>query len=173
MKHDKEDNVRLFIAVLPDENVRSALTDAQDALRMHQFTGRYAFIGEYPDADHVLETMAQVPVPPMTLTLGGYIGNFGDLLWAGADRDPVLAQYVKSLRHVLADQQIPFERMEFNPHITLARRPVIPGGVHLSGIEVPPASMTVREVCLYRSDHTEHGMAYTVIGRGSPCAAAD
>ena len=164
--------MRLFIAVLPDENVRSALTDAQDALRMHQFTGRYVsdwdlhmtltFIVEYPDADHVLETMAQVPVPPMTLTLGGYIGNFGDLLWAGADRDPVLAQYVKSLRHVLADQQIPFERMEFNPHITLLRRAYSPQS--FAEITVRRETMPVRRISLMRSDLGRRGARYLEVG---------
>ena len=88
MKHDKEDNVRLFIAVLPDENVRSALTDAQDALRMHQFTGRYAsdwdlhmtltFIGEYPDADHVL--MAYHNIYHAWSWLGGHADGETDLL---------------------------------------------------------------------------------------------
>ena len=31
--------------------------------------------------------------------------------------------------------------------------------------QAPPVSMTVKEVCLYRSVHEAAGMKYTVIGR--------
>ena len=53
----------------------------------------------------------------------------------------------------------------FNPHITLARKPLVPEHVSLSEIEVPRAAMTVRDICLFRSEHRENGMEYTVIGR--------
>ena len=45
-------------------------------------------------------------------------------------------------------------------------KPFIPSAVNLSEIPVPAAEMRVKNVCLYRSDHLENGMAYTVIGRG-------
>ena len=102
---------------------------------------------------------------PITLS---HLGVFPEakVVWAGIKPSEALNGLAENVRRRLSDAGIPFDRKEFNPHITLARKPVIPERVHLSEIEVPPASMTVREVCLYRSDHTEHGMAYTVIGRG-------
>ena len=41
----------------------------------------------------------------------------------------------------------------------------VPAGVILSEIPVQRVSMTVEEVCLYRSDPGKNGMVYTVIGR--------
>lgn len=82
--------MRLFIAVLLEKNMKKALTDAQDALRRHHFSGHYTpepnlhltlrFLGEYHDPDAVLEAMESDPPAPCVLTLNGYIGNFGDLL---------------------------------------------------------------------------------------------
>jgi len=41
----------------------------------------------------------------------------------------------------------------------------ISDNLNLSEIHVPQATMIVEDVCLYRSDHGEQGMEYTVIGR--------
>ena len=70
-------------------------------------------------------------------------------------------------RRRLAERNIPFDPKTFRAHITLARKPSVPTGVVLSGVEVPPAAMTVNEVCLYRSERGENGMEYTVIGRSA------
>ena len=43
----------------------------------------------------------------------------------------------------------------------------MPEAASLPDIEVPPAEMEVRDVCLYRSDRDEKGMVYTVIGRSN------
>ena len=173
--------MRLFVALEPSPDFRQALALLQDRLRDAGVTGRYldpanlhltlAFIGMWPEDISACLPSVQ-PSFPMTLS---HLGVFPEakVLWAGVSHSEVLNGLAENVRRGLSDAGIPFDRKEFNPHITLVRKPVIPEGVHLSGIEVPPASMTVREVCLYRSDHTEHGMAYTVIGRGSPCTAAD
>ena len=59
--------MRLFIAILLENNMIKALTDAQNALRSRQFIGKYtdmrnlhltlAFIGDFSDPDLVLEMM--------------------------------------------------------------------------------------------------------------------
>jgi hypothetical protein len=49
--------------------------------------------------------------------------------------------------------------------MTLIRKPVLPDGGILTSVQVPPVSMTVKEVCLYQSVHEAEGMKYTVIGR--------
>ena len=43
----------------------------------------------------------------------------------------------------------------------------MPEAASLPDIEVPPAEMEVRDVCLYRSDRGEKGMVYTVIGHSN------
>ena len=164
--------MRLFIAIQLDDNMKKALTDAQNALRSRQFTGRYsdmrklhltlAFIGDYSDPDYVLEVMERLQFQPFDIALNGYIGNFGDILWAGLERAPELEKYAKQLRHSLADAQIPFDKKNFNPHITLLRNAQSPRT--FSDVAVTRERMTVQRISLMRSDFGKHGAAYTELG---------
>lgn len=164
--------MRLFIAVLLAQNMKKALTDAQNVLRQHNFSGHYIpepnlhltlrFLGEYHDPEAVLEAMESVPPAPCVLTLNGYIGNFGDLLWAGAEPCPALEKYVKQLRHALAERGIPFDRTKFYPHITLLRNAA--SSQAFSDIMIKKESMTVQRISLMRSDFGKHGAQYTEIG---------
>ena len=166
--------MRLFVALEPSPDFREALAAVQSRLQAIGVTGRYldpsnlhltlAFIGMWSEDISMYLPSVQSSFP---ITLS-HLGVFPEakILWAGVAPSEALNGLAENVRRRLSDAGVPFDRKEFNPHITLARKPVIPEGVHLSGIEVPPASMTVRDVCLYRSDHTERGMAYTVIGRG-------
>ncbi|MCH5196761.1 MAG: RNA 2',3'-cyclic phosphodiesterase [Oscillospiraceae bacterium] len=165
--------MRLFIAIQLDESVKNALIATQNEFRQRGFKGRYtdiinmhltlAFIGEFNDLDVILDAMEQVRFEPFTLTLGGYIGNFGELFWAGVEKNPQLEKIVKQLRHLLAENQIPFDRKSFSPHITLLRN--AKGNRGFSDIEVGKATMTVRGISLMRSDFGKHGVFYTEIGR--------
>ncbi len=164
--------MRLFIAIRLDDNIKRALTDAQNELRQRSFKGRFtdinnmhltlAFIGEYNEPEKVLEVMDKVRYGQFSLTLGGYIGNFGNLLWAGIEKEPRLEALVKQLRHYLSTEQIPFDRKSFNPHITLMRN--ASGNTGFADIEVDKASMTVGSFSLMRSDFGKHGAVYTEIG---------
>ncbi|MBR5371398.1 MAG: RNA 2',3'-cyclic phosphodiesterase [Oscillospiraceae bacterium] len=165
--------MRLFIAVLPEPDMLRALTDAQNALRRNEFSGKYTemrnlhltltFIGEYSDADAVLEQMEQIRFRPVKLKLSGYIGNFGDLLWAGVEDAPELERIVRQLRHTLAEAQIPFDKKRFHPHFTLLRN--AQSRRRFAEIPVRRESMTLRGISLMRSDFGKHGAAYTEIGR--------
>ena len=106
--------------------------------------------------------MESVPPAPCVLTLNGYTGNFGDLLWAGAEPCPSLEKYVKQLRHVLAERGIPFDRTKFYPHITLLRNAA--SSQAFSDIMIKKESMTVQRISLMRSDFGKHGAQYTEIG---------
>ena len=173
-QEEGEKKMRLFVALEPSPDFRQALAALQSRLQDVGVTGRYldpsnlhltlAFIGMWSEDISMYLPSVQSSFP---ITLS-HLGVFPEakILWAGVAPSEALNGLAENVRRRLSDAGVPFDRKEFNPHITLARKPVIPEGVHLSGIEVPPASMTVRDVCLYRSDHTERGMAYTVIGRG-------
>ena len=164
--------MRLFIAIQLDPNLKKALTDAQTELRQLGYKGRFtnienmhltlAFIGEFNDPDLIFEAMEQVQFEPFSLTLGGYIGNFGDLLWAGIDKSPQLEKYVKSLRHALSEAQIPFDGRKFNPHITLMRDAASKRG--FSDIVIRKEEMSVCKISLMRSDFGKHGAVYTELG---------
>ena len=164
--------MRLFIAILLEDHMKKALADAQDALRSRQFTGRYsdmrnlhltlAFIGDYSDPDYILEAMEQLRFHPFDIALNGYIGNFGDILWAGLKHAPELEKHAKQLRHCLADARIPFDKKNFNPHITLLRN--AHSSRTFSDVAIARAHMTVQRISLMRSDFGKHGAAYTEFG---------
>ena len=164
--------MRLFIAILLENNMIKALTDAENALRSRQFSGKYtdkrnlhltlAFIGDFNDPDLVLVMMEKIHLQPFEIMLNGYIGNFGDLLWAGMERCPELDKFVKQLRHYLADSRIPFDKKSFHPHITLLRN--AQSSKAFSDISIDKRGMTVQKISLMRSDFGKHGAVYTEIG---------
>ncbi|MBQ3762638.1 MAG: RNA 2',3'-cyclic phosphodiesterase [Clostridia bacterium] len=167
--------MRLFAALEPSDEFRQALDKLQKRLKDAGVGGRYldlnnlhmtlAFIGAW--AEDVTEYLPAVE-KPFRIRLS-HLGVFPEaaVLWAGTEPCRALDDLAKRVRFSLANAQIPFDRKKFFPHITLIRKPSVPGRVVLSDIPIPPAEMTVRDVCLYRSDRAGDGMAYTLIGRSS------
>ena len=165
--------MRLFIAIRFENKILDALTRFQGELKQQGVSGRFtprenmhltlAFIGEYNDPDAVLEAMEQVEFRSTEICLDG-VGWFDDLLWVGLNDNPQLVDYVKKLRHQLAEAGIPFDRKKFSPHITLTRKYACAGGRRVSIPSPPGISMIATEVSLMRSDRGKNGMIYTEIG---------
>ena len=165
--------MRIFVALQPTPAFRDALASAQDQLRTAGVTGRYltpanlhltlAFIGMWPEDITEFLPLIQIPFP-VTLS---HLGIFpkAKVLWAGVEPSQELNSLAGRVRQALTEAEIPFDRQDFNPHITLVRKPIMPENLILSDVHVPQATMVVKDVCLYRSDHGEQGMEYTVIGR--------
>ena len=164
--------MRLFAALEPSPAFLDALTELQDRLRAAGVTGRYrdpaglhltlAFIGEWPG-----DVTALPPVTepfPITLSRIGVFSRAG-VLWAGVAPSSALDALAARVRQGLRNAGIPFNHQAFNPHITLIRKPALPDEGLLEAVRPRPASMIVRDVCLYRSERTEQGMAYAVIRR--------
>lgn len=168
--------MRLFAAIQLNHDINNALTATQNTLRENHVRGHYtdcqnlhltlAFIGEFGNPDLVLDAMEQIEFEPFPLTLSGYIGNFGDLLWASVEKNNSLEKVARHLRHVLADGNIPFDKKRFNPHITLLRKAVFSNDAafSISDVSIDKASMTVSSISLMRSDRGKHGMIYTEVG---------
>ncbi len=165
--------MRLFVGLCPSPEFRSALAEMQEYLRNAGITGRYlepanlhmtlAFIGEWPE--DVTELLPEVTCPfSVTLAHPGVFPR-AKVLWAGVEKCEALDSLAALVRQRLSEADVPFDPQAFAPHITLARKPLIPEGLDLSALPVPHARMEVREVCLYRSEHGLNGMEYTVIGR--------
>ena len=162
--------MRLFIAIRLNESMRDALVSVQSFLRESGVQGNYtreenlhltlAFIGEYSDPAHILETMRTVDFQPFSICLEGF-GSFGSLYWSGIGESGELSAYGKRLRRSLAEHGIPFDRKKFSPHITLIRKASNAG---FPGVVIPDAGMDVDTVSLMRSDRGKHGMIYTEIG---------
>ena len=167
--------MRLFAAVRPSPGFLAALADLRERLQAAGITGRYrdpdglhltlAFIGEWPE--DVTEILPEVR-EPFSVTLS-HLGIFPEakVLWAGVAPSEELDDLAARVRRCLADREIPFDRKPFSPHFTLVRKPAVPEHIRLEEIKVPPVSMIVDDVCLYRSDRGEGGMVYTVIGSSS------
>lgn len=161
--------MRLFVAINLSEEMKDALIAAQNTLYDHGVRGNYtpeenmhltvAFIGDYPDAEPVLDALAGVDFTPFEIVLED-LGCFGDLWWVGLQDSAPLQAVVRRVRRALAEHEIPFDRKRFSPHITLLRR--ARGQMPELGIE--PAFMTVHTISLMRSDRGRSGMLYTELG---------
>lgn len=161
--------MRLFVAIRLSQELKNALLDVQNAMYERGVRGNFspeenlhltlAFIGDYPDAQPVLEALSTVSFTPFELSTDG-IGCFGDLWWAGIRESAPLAALARRVRRALAGSDIPFDRKRFSPHITLVRK----ASKGAAGIAVAPVSMTVETISLMRSDRGRHGMLYTELG---------
>ena len=161
--------MRLFVSIQLSDAMRDALVRTQNELYAHGVRGRYspeenlhltlAFIGEYPDAERVLEALSTVSFRPFALTLEG-MGRFDDLWWAGMRESAALSAVVRRVRRALAENDIPFDRKRFTPHITLIRK----ASGELPGTRVEAVSMSVESISLMRSDRGRNGMIYTELG---------
>ena len=164
--------MRLFVGLRPSGEFRTALTVLQSRLQNAGVTARYydpsnlhmtlAFIGEWTEnVSGVLPAVEQ----SFQIKLS-HPGVFPEarVIWAGVEDSDGLKRLADQVRNNLSEAGIPFDPKPFVPHITLGRKPVIPTGVELPKIAVPPAAMMVRNIFLYRSDRGENGTVYSVIG---------
>ncbi len=161
--------MRLFIAIKLSDQIKEALIDAQNEMRNKGVCGTFcadynlhitlAFIGEYPDYPYVLETLSDIAFTPITICLKG-CGSFGDLWWAGIKPCPALNAVARRVRRSLAEANIPFDRKQFDPHITLVRR-----AESETPVQIKNVAMTVDHISLMRSDRGKGGMIYTELGQ--------
>ncbi len=162
--------MRLFIAIELEDRIKDELCMIQKRLQLQGMKGRYttrenmhltlAFIGEYADPDRISDAMDDVRLDPMKLTIEGF-GCFGDLYYIGLKENKELKENVRRIRKALSDNDIPFDRKKFNPHITLARKILYEKSLPT---DCPfPAGMEVEYITLMRSDRGKSGMIYTPI----------
>ena len=161
--------MRLFIAIRLSDAMKDALTVAQDEMYAHGVRGNFttrenmhltlAFIGEYPDKEQVMDALLSVSFSSFSICLKG-MGCFRDLWWAGMEESAPLTAVVRRIRRALAENEIPFDRKRFSPHITLIRKAT---GL-MPGIQIDKVSMPVKSISLMRSDRGKRGMIYTAVG---------
>lgn len=161
--------MRLFIAIQLSDAMKDALTAAQDEMYAHGVRGNFttrenmhltlAFIGEYPDQEPVMDALASVSFSSFSLALKG-LGCFRDLWWAGMEESAPLTAVVRRIRRALAENDIPFDKKRFSPHITLIRK----AAGTMPGIQIDSVSMPVKSISLMRSDRGKRGMIYTEVG---------
>lgn len=165
--------MRLFIAICFDDNMMDALSEIQDDLRRCGVKGNYtprenlhmtlAFIGEYDDPEQVVEVMQKELLRSFSVKLSGY-RPFKDMFFADFEENDDLRDYVKRLRQALLDEEIPFDRKKFLPHVTLIRRADCTKGKAFLPEFQDSESMRVNGISLMKSEQGRHGMVYTEIG---------
>ena len=165
--------MRLFIAIQFERTMLGVLTKFQEAMKAQGVTGNYtrrenlhltlAFIGDYGNPDEVLDAMEQVSFVPFSIQLEG-VGNYGDLFWAGIEKNEELASLAGRLRKVLSERKIPFDKKKFSPHITLIRRASYRNGQEIPVSDVPVGEMKVERISLMKSERGRQGMVYTEMG---------
>ncbi len=167
------DIMRLFIAIQFSEKIKDELLDMQKNMKSMGVKGNYtsyenlhltlAFIGEYNDADEVLDAMEEIAFDSFNLELEG-VGCFRDLFWVGIKKNDELNQLVKALRKSLTDHGIPYDKKKFVPHITLIRRFTYKDGQAIPVRNAPNGYMKVTGISLMKSERGKSGMVYTELG---------
>ena len=168
-----ENSMRLFIAICFDENMLDSLVEIQDDLMRSGVKGNYtprenlhmtlAFIGEYDDPEQIVEVMQKVPLRSFSVKLSG-VRPFKDMFFAELEENEDLRDYVKRLRAALLDEEIPFDRKKFLPHVTLIRRADCTKGKALLPEFQGGDSLRVNGISLMKSERGRHGIVYTEIG---------
>lgn len=159
--------MRLFVAVHFTPEVKAVLLAAIDDLR-RQSAGNFtrpenlhltlAFIGEGDRVAEAKAALSAVNAAPFELTVGG-AGKFGDIYWAGVDKNPALSALADSVRSELQKRSINFDPKPFKAHITLARE-VRSKEIRLN---IPPTTMTISRISLMRSDRINGKLTYTEV----------
>ena len=166
--------MRLFTAINFNDQIKAALTEVQDKMRFQGIRGNYtksenlhltlAFVGEYNDPEFIKEIIEGIRIAPFDIELQG-LGSFGSLWWVGIKENDRLETLARMLRRRLAENDVPFDRKKFSPHVTLIRNPEspLPFAPNDYADIVKGVSMTVDHISLMRSDRGKNGMKYTEI----------
>lgn len=168
--------VRLFVAIELPEPVRDALWAGVRHLEAGWTRGRLlpresyhitlAFLGEQPEErlDDLIAVLDGCRCLPFRATVGG-LGFFdqpgGGVLWREV-RSPALYDLQGRLARGLVGAGFVLPDRPFQPHITLARRVVLPPGAGPDTLDGPQAhrSFPVEALALMRSRLSPQGASY-------------
>ncbi len=181
--------LRVFVAVVVPDVVRSALSSVQDDLRRRNVRARWV----RPESIHLtLKFLGAIPVGHVPSVCGAMqtavasharfgtvvsgIGVFPSLrqprvLWAGvSDRAKALATLRKDLDAQLAVLGFPKEDRPFRGHLTIGRfragaDPGLSAAVLEGFRDAPFGDLEVRELTLFQSELKPGGPVYSVLGR--------
>ena len=164
--------MRLFVAIKLNDEIKNAVTELQDRLRENSVRGRYsnvnnlhltlAFIGEYDDPNVVMEALEKVRFKSFTLKLNGHIGKFGDVLWTGLEKNDDLQNLAEDIRRSFVENNIPFDKKKYNPHITMMRKTLYYKDI--SEIKADKAEMKVESFVLMCTLRDKKGVFYREVG---------
>lgn len=171
MSSTPSDNMRLFLALWPDDTTRNALTQLQAPLRgrivpYQNLHLTLAFLGPQPltVAEACKDILMRLRAPAIELRLDkvGYFAR-NRVAWAGAHASPpALLSLHEELAEALAHHGIERERQQFKPHVTLARDASMPMDMSFA-----PIMWRASLVTLVRSRPMTAGSVYEVLAQRS------
>jgi len=159
--------MRLFIAVQFSKEVKELWLAAIADLKRQAVSGNFtraenlhltlAFIGESENVAAIQRVIDCCAVPAFELAVSG-TGTFGNLFWAGIEKNPELKALADTIQNSLRKSGFQIEERAFKPHITLARQLVTKGPV---SINIRRTAMTVGRVSLMKSERINGRLVYT------------
>lgn len=172
--HDKEhirrvNDMRLFLAYMPDGETQEKLKKVQDALRTEGIQGEYydpgrmhmtlVFIGDYDDTERVMRIVREIPAEETVLQPEGIdiIRDRYVLRYRGNEK---LRSYIGRIRSSLKENGIPYADQPFAAHFTLVDtdQRIFAGSFDLSFAEAKVSSAS-----LLQSNKETGGKGYTLI----------
>lgn len=162
--------MRLFAAVELSDEMKEELFRVITLLKESGTEGNFtlksnmhltlAFIGETPRVAEAKSALKSVSAESFVLRLL-LLGSFGDILWAGTEKQPALFALADGVRESLCRGGFQIDEKPFRPHITIARSAVLPRGAQTPSLA--PVSMRVSKITLMRSERIGGRLTYTPI----------
>lgn len=166
--------MRLFYAVMLDENCKTALDACCRALGPYLEKGRFTrpenlhltlvFLGE-ADLDGAKSCLHRLQASPFEIAIAG-LGRFcqpgGDVLWAGVQPKEGLLRAQKNLEALARQAGFPVEDRPYRPHLTLARGVRLIPETNLADLDplLPNCGMQVKAVSLMESRRENGRLRY-------------
>lgn len=175
--------MRLFIAILFDEEIKASLYDTVEEMKLSARRGTFTekenlhltvnFIGETKRLDEVKEAMRTAveasKAESFPLVIQGF-GHFkrteGDIYWVGVERNDVLWRLQKELVKKLRQAGFyEIDDRDYKPHLTIGRRVRVGQAFDSKVFEagIRPLQMKVKRISLMKSERVEGRLTYTEI----------
>ncbi|HML38768.1 MAG TPA: RNA 2',3'-cyclic phosphodiesterase [Bacillota bacterium] len=172
--------MRLFTAILFNEEIKDHLTEAIQKLKKQSAKGNFTFrdnlhltlvfLGEVGEdkVGAVKAAMDQVHGEPFRLAIlgfGKFRKNGGDIHWAGAEKSEALLSLREQLAAELEKEGFSLEDRAYSPHLTLGRqvRLTAPGEMSYGPLELARPEMKVSKLSLMKSERIDGKLVYTEI----------
>jgi len=175
--------MRLFTAILFEENVKSSLFHTIEKLKENTRAGSFTdrenlhltvnFIGESKRLEEVKRAMDTVVKQAQTGQFELLIRGFGklkredgDIYWVGIEKEPILWKFQKELVKALKEEGFfDLDDREFKPHLTLGRRIKVRENFQAREFEdgIMPMEMMVSRLSLMKSERIRGKLVYTEI----------
>lgn len=160
--------MRLFIAIELSDEMKKSLIGVMHELKQAGVKGQYApagnlhltlaFVGETEELKTVRAAVEGIRFKPFHMTLSE-LGNFDDIIWAGAKGGQGIAELGREVRAALDEAGIPYDKKGFLPHITLVRK----AAGNYRKTAVPKTSMMVKKITVMKSEVKDGKRKYSAV----------